>query len=283
MTLLFKIWFINFTWIDVLDVLLVSYLIYQFYKLLKGSIAVKILIGLILLALVYMLVNLFQLKLLSSILGQFFGVGVIAMIILFQQEIRKFLLLVGRSQVFGDENFWASMPWRKTAKMTKIDINTIVEAARALSSSNTGALIVFARSSDMKFYAESGDRLDAVLCKRLLLAIFNKYSPLHDGAVIISPNGRIVAARCILPVSENNEIPASMGLRHRSAIGLTEVSDAIVMVVSEETGQISIARNGQINQGLSYQELRTKLTKYLSEKTKINVTEREIQTAERAV
>jgi len=267
MIFLFKIGFINITWIDVLDILLVSYLIYQFYKLLKGSIAVKILIGLVLLALVYLAVNLFQLKLLSTILGQFFGVGVIAMLILFQQEIRKFLLLVGRSQVFGDENFWASMPWRRSSRTTRIDINALVEAARALSSSNTGALIVFARSTEMKFYAESGDRLDAVLSKRLIMSIFNKYSPLHDGAVIISPMGRITAARCILPVSENDQIPASMGLRHRSAIGLTEVTDAIVMVVSEETGQISIVRNGHISQGLSYQELRTKLTKYLSEKS----------------
>jgi uncharacterized protein (TIGR00159 family) len=274
MTFLFKIGFINITWIDVLDILLVSYLIYQFYKLLKGSIAVRILIGLVLLALVYLAVNLFQLKLLSTILGQFFGVGVIAMLILFQQEIRKFLLLVGRSQVFGDDNFWASMPWRRAGKTTKIDINSVVEAARALSSSNTGALIVFARSSEMKFYAESGDRLDAVLSKRLIMSIFNKYSPLHDGAVIVSPLGRITAARCILPVSENDQIPASMGLRHRSAIGLTEVTDAIVMVVSEETGQVSIVRNGAINQGLSYQELRTKLTKYLSEK---NTSIREVE------
>jgi uncharacterized protein (TIGR00159 family) len=267
MAFLFKIGFINVTWIDILDILLVSYLIYQFYKLLKGSVAVRILIGLVLLAVVYLVVNLFQLKLLSTILGQFFGVGVIAMLILFQQEIRKFLLLVGRSQVFGDENFWASMPWRRAGRNMRIDINAVVEAARALSSTNTGALIVFARSSEMKFYAESGDRLDAVLSKRLILSVFNKYSPLHDGAMIVNTAGRIVAARCILPVSENDQIPASMGLRHRSAIGLTEVTDAVVLVVSEETGQVSIVKNGQINQGLSYQELRTKLTKYLSEKS----------------
>jgi uncharacterized protein (TIGR00159 family) len=189
------------------------------------------------------------------------------MLILFQQEIRKFLLLVGRSQVFGDENFWASMPWRRAGRNMRIDINAVVEAARALSGTNTGALIVFARSSEMKFYAESGDRLDAVLSKRLILSVFNKYSPLHDGAMIVNTAGRIVAARCILPVSENDQIPASMGLRHRSAIGLTEVTDAVVLVVSEETGQVSIVKNGQINQGLSYQELRTKLTKYLSEKS----------------
>ncbi len=267
MWFLFKIWFFNFTWVDALDILLVAYLVYQFYKLLKGSIAVRILWGIVMLGIVYLIVNLLQLKLLGNILGQFFGVGVIAMIILFQQEIRKFLLLVGRSQVFGDDNFWDALPWRKNAKKSKVDINAVVEAARALSSSNTGALIVFARSTDMRFYAESGDMLDALLSKRLLLSIFNKYSPLHDGAVIVGQSGRIIAARCILPVSENPNIPATMGLRHRSAIGITEVTDAIVLVVSEETGQVSLARNGEVYQGLSYQELRTKLTKYLAEKT----------------
>lgn len=266
MWFLFKIWFFNFTWVDGLDVLLVAYLIYQFYKLLKGSIAVRILWGIAMLGIGYLAVNLLQLKLLGNILGQFFGVGVIAMIIIFQQEVRKFLLLVGRSQVFGDDNFWDALPWRKNKK-SKVDINAVVEAARALSSSNTGALIVFARSTDMKFYAESGDMLDAVLSKRLLLSIFNKYSPLHDGAVIVGQSGRVVAARCILPVSENPHIPATMGLRHRSAIGVTEVTDAVVLVVSEETGQVSLAKNGEVYQGLSYQELRTKLTKYLAEKT----------------
>lgn len=267
MNFLFKIWFIDFTWIDALDILLVTYLIYQFYKLLRGSMAVRILWGIVMLGIGYFLVNLLQLKLLGNILGQFFGAGIIAMFILFQQEIRKFLLIVGRSQVFGDETFWDSLPWRKNNKKTKVDINAVVEAARALSSSNTGALIVFARSTDMKFYAESGDLLDAVLSKRLLLAIFNKYSPLHDGAVIVGQSGRVVAARCILPVSENPNIPASMGLRHRSAIGITEITDAIVVVVSEETGQISLAKNGEVYQGLSYQELRSKLSKYLAEKT----------------
>ncbi|MDX1903392.1 MAG: diadenylate cyclase CdaA [Thermonemataceae bacterium] len=279
MVYLFKIWFVEVSWIDIIDILLVSYLVYQFYKLLKGSVAIRILIGIVLLSLVYLLVNLFQLKLLGSILGQFFGVGVIAMLILFQQEIRKFLLLVGRSQVFGDDNFWASMPWRKNTKVSKIDINAIVEAARAMSSTNTGALLVFARSSDMKFYADSGDMLDATLSKRLLLSIFNKFSPLHDGAVIIGTNGRIVAARCILPVSENDQIPASMGLRHRSAIGISEVSDAIVMIVSEETGQISLAKNGQIQQALSYQELRNKLNKYLSENKEDALRELEVEAA----
>lgn len=282
MWFLFKIWFFNFTWVDALDILLVAYLIYQFYKLLKGSIAVRILWGIVMLGIGYLIVNLLQLKLLGNILGQFFGVGVIAMIILFQQEIRKFLLLVGRSQVFGDDNFWDALPWRKNNKKSKVDINAVVEAARALSSSNTGALIVFARGTDMKFYAESGDMLDALLSKRLLLSIFNKYSPLHDGAVIVGQSGRIVAARCILPVSENPNIPATMGLRHRSAIGVTEVTDAIVLVVSEETGQVSLARNGEVYQGLSYQELRTKLSKYLAEKTSAPPTrEVSVEVAER--
>lgn len=266
MLLLFKIWFLEITWIDILDVMLVSLLIFQVYKLLRGSVAVRILLGVLFISIIYVLVNAFQLKLLSMILGQFFGVGVVATIILFQQEIRKFLLLLGRSQMFGNEGFGFSLPWRKNTNQIKIDVNAVVEAARAMGASNTGALMVFTRSSELKFYADSGDRIDAVLSKRLILSVFNKYSPLHDGAMIVAGNGRIKAVRCILPVSENNDIPASMGLRHRAAIGLSEMTDAIVLVVSEETGQMSVVRNGEVFTNLSPQELRNKLNKLLSGK-----------------
>lgn len=137
-----------------------------------------------------------------------------------------------------------------------------MDTAKVLGGTNTGALIVFAKSSELKFYAESGDLLDAEISKRLLIAIFQKNSPLHDGAVIIG-SGRIKAARCILPVSESTEIPAHFGLRHRAAIGMTEVTDSVVLVVSEETGQISLAINGQLYTNLSKSELRSKLNFYL--------------------
>ncbi len=265
MPLLFFIGFLEISLADIIDILLVSYLMYQLYKLLKGSVAVKILLGILSVYLVYVIVNAFGLRLLSNILGQFLGVGVIAALILFQQEIRKFLLLIGRKSVFGDEGVFSAFAWRKSPK-TQIDLNAVLEAARTLSATNTGALIVFGKSSELKFYADSGDELDAVLSKRILLSIFNKYSPLHDGAVIIGRHGRIKAARCILPVSENDEIPASMGLRHRAAIGLTELTDAVVLVVSEETGEISLIRNAQIYKNLPIQELRSKLNRFITEK-----------------
>jgi uncharacterized protein (TIGR00159 family) len=230
----------------------------------RGSIAIKVFLGFLSLYLIYLVVDALEMKLLSTILGQFMGVGVIAALILFQQEIRKFLLLIGKTTPFNNDSIFRSLPWKKNFESDKLNINPVIEAAKTLGSSNTGALIVFAKSSELKFYAESGDLIDAIVSKRLLISIFNKHSPLHDGAVIIAKN-RVKAARCVLPVSESESLPASYGLRHRAALGLTEVTDAIVLVVSEETGQISIARNGVINSNLSIQEIRTKLTQYLTD------------------
>lgn len=264
MPYLFYIGFLEITWIDIIDITLVSFLLYQLYKLLKGSVAAKILSGVLLIYAFYLIVNAIGLQLLSSILGQFISVGVIATLILFQQEIRRFLLLIGRST---SPSILRPFSWRKNAAYDDEQqiayINAAIEASKVLASTNTGALIVFSKSAELRFYAESGDELDAVVSKRLLIAIFNKKSPLHDGAVIVSPTGRIKAARCLLPVSESDQLSASLGTRHRAAIGITEVSDAIVLIVSEETGQVAIARNGELYQNLSPQKLRTKLNKYL--------------------
>lgn len=204
-------------------------------------------------------------ELLSNILGQFMGVGVLAAIILFQQEIRKFLLLLGRTSVFNEGNLFDNIKsiWTNRTGYQKADVTPLIEAAKTLGGTNTGALIVISRNSELKFFAESGDRMDAVISKRLLMAIFNKYSPLHDGAVIIY-NNRIVAARCILPVTER-EVPAQFGLRHRAGIGMTENTDTLVVAVSEETGQISAMRNGTISHNLSTQELRKTINEYLYE------------------
>lgn len=257
-----KLGFLQITWIDLLDILLVSLLLYQLYKLMKGSIAVRIFLGLLSLYLIFLIVKALKMQLLTAILGQFMGVGVIAAIILFQQEIRKFLIILGKTTIIRNEKFvW---PWQKKARKNVLDLNPIVETAKILGGTNTGALIVFAKGSELKFYAESGDLLDAQISKRLLIAIFQKNSPLHDGAVIIS-KGRIKAARCILPVSENDRLPANFGLRHRAAIGMTEVTDSVVLVVSEETGQISLALNGRIETNLSKGELKSRLNHYLYE------------------
>lgn len=260
-----RIGFLEITWVDIADILLVSLLLYQLYKLMKGSIAVKIFLGLLSVYLMYLIVKALKMELLTAILGQFIGVGVIAAIILFQQEIRKFLLIIGKTTLFDSEKSVFKFPWNKKVKKDVVNLNPIIETAKILGGTNTGALIVFAKGSELKFYAESGDILDAEISKRLLIAIFQKNSPLHDGAVIIS-NGRIKAARCILPVSESDQLPASFGLRHRAAIGMTEVTDSVVLIVSEETGQISLAVNGQLESNLSKGELKAKLNSYLYEK-----------------
>ena len=166
-----------------------------------------------------------------------------------------------KATAFNNEKLFKGFPWRKVED-GRFNLTPFIEAAKSLAGKNTGALIVFARSSELKFYAESGDLLDAAISKRLLLSIFNKTSPLHDGAVIIA-NNRIVAARCILPVTESNNVPASMGLRHRAAIGLSEVTDSIVMVVSEETGQISLVKDGSVYRNLAAADLRSKLNHFL--------------------
>ncbi len=261
---LFFIGFLEVTWIDIFDIFLVSLLLYQVYRLLKGSVAIKIFLGVLLVYSVYLLVKVVGMHLLQRILGQFIGVGVIAAFILFQQEIRKFLMLIGKTTNFNSKTMLKEM-FSKKEKETEeqFNLNAIIESANILSSTKTGALIVFSKTSELKFYAESGDILDAELSKRLLIAIFQKYSPLHDGSVIIA-NNRIKAARCILPVSENEEIPAHLGLRHRAAIGITEVTDSVVLIVSEETGNTTLAYNGKIFPVLAKNDLKNKLRILLS-------------------
>jgi len=255
----FAIGFLRIGWIDIVDVLLVTVLFYQLYKLLTGSVALKIFLGFMSVYLFYLVVKAAGMELLTTILGQFMSVGVLAGIILFQQEIRRFLLTVGKATALDRVRVF---PWRRDESTTRMSVTPFVEAAKSLAGKNIGALIAFTMVSDLKFYANSGDNIDAVVSKRLLMSIFNKTSPLHDGAVIIT-NNRIQAARCILPVSENPDVPASMGLRHRAAIGLTEVTDSVVLVVSEETGQISLVRGGEVFRNLAPADLRARLNEML--------------------
>ena len=264
MILAFSIGFVDVKFVDILDVMFVTILLYQVYKLMRGSVAIRVFLGFLSLYLAFLVVKAANMELLTSILGQFMGVGVLAVIILFQQEIRKFLLLLGRTPVFNEGSVLKSIRFWTSAESVRTEINPIVEAAKTLGGTNTGALMVLSKNSELKFYAESGDRLDALLSKRLILSIFNKYSPLHDGAVIIK-NGRIIAARCILPVTERDNIPANFGLRHRAAVGMSEATDVFIIVVSEETGQISTVRNGRITANLSSKELRSAINEYLVE------------------
>lgn len=261
MILLFKIGFLDVTWVDVVDIALVSVLLYQVYKLIRGSIAVNIFLGILALYLIYLIVRAAQMELLATILGQFMGVGVLAMIILFQPEIRKFLLVIGRGTEFRENIFKNISNWRNQYH-DEFDIHQVIEAVKTLKATKTGALIVFSRDTELKFYIETGDPLDAEVNKGLLLSIFNKSSPLHDGAAIIY-KGRIKAARCVLPVSENDSLPAHYGLRHRSAIGMSESTDTLIMAISEETGRLILARNGKYLRALKLKQVERRILEYL--------------------
>jgi diadenylate cyclase len=262
MLLAFKIGFLEVSWVDFIDISFVAILLYQIYKLIRGSIAVNIFLGILALYLVYLIVRAAQMELLATILGQFMGVGVLAMIVLFQPEIRKFLLLIGRGAEINRGNFLKSIANWRTGYHDDFDVHQFMEAVKTLKATRTGALVVFSRSIELKFYAETGDPLDAEVNKRLLLSIFNKNSPLHDGAVIIY-QGRIKAARCVLPVSDNDHLPPHFGLRHRSAIGMSETTDTLVMAISEETGRLILARNGKFIRGLKLKQVEQKILEYL--------------------
>jgi diadenylate cyclase len=261
MVLLFKIGFLEVGWVDFIDIAFVSILLYQVYKLIRGSIAVNIFLGILALYLVYLIVRAAQMELLTTILGTFMNVGVLAMIILFQPEIRKFLLVIGRSTEFKENIFKTIANWRHQYH-DDFDIGQVIEAAKNLKATKTGALLVFSRDTELKFYAQTGDALDAEVSKRLLLSIFNKNSPLHDGAAIIY-KGRIKAARCVLPVSENDHIPPNYGLRHRAAIGMSENTNTLILAVSEETGRLLLARNGKYLRSLKLKQVEQKILEYL--------------------
>lgn len=259
--LAFKIAFLEVSWVDLVDISLVAILLYQIYKMIRGSLAVNIFLGLLSVYLIYLVVRAAKMELLTTILGQFMGVGVLAMIILFQPELRKFLLVIGRSTELNRDFFKSLAHWR-TRYHDDFDIQEVMEAAKTLKATRTGALIVFSRDTDLKLYIDTGDPLDAEVTKRLLISIFNKNSPLHDGAAIVY-KGRIKAARCVLPVSENDHLPPHFGLRHRSGIGMSENTDTLVMIISEETGRLILARNGKYLKGLKLKQVEQKILEYL--------------------
>lgn len=246
--------FIHFRFLDLIDILLVTIIFYEIYRLVKGTVALNIFMGIFIIFVAWLVVKAMKMELLGSILGQLFGVGVIAIIIVFQQEVRRFLLMLGSryraNPKFSFENLFSS----QFKFASESSLHAIVDACRQMSLSRTGALIVLARESELGEYVQSGEVIDADISTELIKNIFFKNAPLHDGAVIIRLN-RIKAARCILPVSQNLEISPVLGLRHRAAIGITEQTDAYVIVVSEETGRISTANNGILKEEISADEL----------------------------
>ncbi len=260
---LFKIGFLEIRWLDVVDVLIVAFLLYKVYDLLKGGAAISIFIGIAAIyALWWLCAKILNMKLLGALLGQFIGVGVLALIIVFQPEVRRFLIMLGSNSFITKNKFTRkifSRGWQMQ-KGKNTDILPVVKACSTMSKTRTGAIIVIARNTDLKFYADTGDVVDAEISKRLIESIFFKNSPLHDGAIIISDN-KIIAARCVLPVTDNSDLPAQFGMRHRAALGISEQSDALAIIVSEETGKISIANDGKIISNLSPDDLEKYLIK----------------------
>lgn len=251
--------FITFQWIDAIDIFLVSFLLFQLYNIVKGTPAVNIFTGIFFIYVVWIIVRAFDMKLFGSILGKFIDVGVIAIIIVFQQEIRKFLLFVGTNEFINRNRllklFVKTQQKKEKAPFAQMNFGPLIRACFKMSETNTGALIVIKRNSDLRLYINSGDLIDAIVTERMLENIFFKNSPLHDGAVIIADN-KIVAARCVLPVTEKEQFPAHYGMRHRAAVGITESSDAVAIVVSEQTGAVSLTSNGDIKSNLTPDSLK---------------------------
>jgi diadenylate cyclase len=246
--------FIQIRIIDVIDILLVAFLMYQVYILIRGTVAFNIFIAVIGIWLLYVVVNMLKMKLLSTILGAVIGGGAIALIILFQQEIRRFLIFLG-SRYFPDRKFSLQhLLKREESPLDRVRIASIHKAAVDMANSFTGALIVITRKSSLDLYAETGDILRAKTSSRLLESIFIKNSPLHDGAVIIE-NDLILSARCVLPFTNKTELPPYYGMRHRAGLGISENTDAFVIIISEERGEISIAEHGELISGIGEQEL----------------------------
>lgn len=261
--------FINIRWLDILDILLVALLLYQIYQMMKGTVAIRIFFGILSIYLLWKLVEMLKMKLLSEILGQFIGLGMLAIIIVFQQEIRRFLLFIGSPAFISKNkffkkifpNFFDKIFFK--SKKKKLNIKAIINACINLSKTKTGALIVITRQSELKHYIRTGIEINADVNPYLIENIFTKNTALHDGAIIIS-NNKIIAVRCILPLTEKENLPAQCGLRHRAAVGITESSDAVSIIVSEETGAISISYNGELKMDIKSNELEEKLLEFFN-------------------
>ena len=233
--------FLQFRFKDAIDIFVVGYLMYQVYRLLRGSVAFNIFVGIMLLYVVWWLVGTLKMDLLSMILGQFVSVGVVVSAIVFQPELRRFFLLLGNQTLKGRLNLFNNTTDKGTDN--SVNIEELRTSLRAMSETKTGALIIVSNNMNIEEYVETGQYLDAQLSRLLLMSIFNKESPLHDGAVIVN-NQKIMAAKCVLPLSDNQNLPEDAGLRHRAAIGITEVSNVTAFIVSEESGRISMAYQG---------------------------------------
>ncbi|MEA1985954.1 MAG: diadenylate cyclase CdaA [Candidatus Marinimicrobia bacterium] len=250
---LFKIGFISFTLLDLIDIVLVAFIFYIIYQLFKDSRASQMLIGMILLAVSGVVAQALNLKALTWLLGSLTTAWVILFVIVFQKELRRVLLFLGRVPL-------VKQMWKDTFERYEEEL---ISSVLELQDNKIGALIVVLRDKGLASIIEKGVVINADISNQLISSIFNTSSPLHDGA-IITLNGKIIAAKCILPLSENIDIDPTIGTRHLAGLGLSEESDSFVIIISEETNKVSVALNGIITRGLDESTLRTELTKYLA-------------------
>ena len=243
--------------IDVVDIILVGILLYYIYKLVKGTAAINILIGIVIIYLIWKLTDILGMNILSNLLGQFISVGVFALIVVFQQEIRKFLLMLGSNNLTNNKLYLKYINiFKPSREINQMDIDEFLNSCQKLMKSKTGALFIIERNNSLDFIRNTGDNLYLEISSPIIESIFYKNSPLHDGAVILDGNF-ITAARVILPVSENKNINSRLGLRHRAAFGITEKTDAIAIVISEENGKITFIKNGEIFSHKNIEQLKT--------------------------
>ena len=251
--------FIDFGVKDLIDILLVAFLLHQSYRLMKDSGSINIFIGILVFIGIWLIVSqVLEMRLLGSIFDKLVSVGVLALIVLFQDDVRKFLVTVGSHRRW--ENFLRFLRKNRQEKVEQTDIMPIVMACMSMSKTKTGALMVIEKNLPLNEIIRSGETINADVNQRLIENIFFKNSPLHDGAMIIR-HKQIVAAGCILPVSHDLNIPKELGLRHRAAMGVSQETDALAIIVSEETGGISVAHKGQFHLRLTAEELERILTK----------------------
>lgn len=261
--------FLQLSLADILDILLLTLLIYIVFRWIRGTSAMSIFVAIISLYVIRVIVSAFNMRLMTNIMETVLDVGLIAVIVIFQPEIRKFLMRLG-SRYMNSRQGKAILDKilgknRKSANITGSNaVNDLTEACRRMSEDKTGALIVIAHKASLEEIISTGDRIDAAIHRRLIMNLFFKNSPLHDGALVIS-GGRIAAARCTLPITERSNIPANYGMRHKAAIGVTEETDADAIVVSEETGQISFVKGGTVTPIRNINELKLLLNTALGE------------------
>ena len=259
--------FLEMSFTDILDILLLGVIIFLAFKWLRGSSAISIFVAIVSLYLIRVLVSAFNMRLMNALMETVLDVGVLALIVIFQPEIRKFLISLGNRYMNNAQG--RALINRVLGRTgggigSGEAVNEITEACRRMSEDKTGALIVIAQRTPLDDVIGTGDRIDAAIHRRLITNLFFKNSPLHDGAMVISGN-RITAARCTLPITERTSIPAYFGMRHKAAIGITEVSDADVIVVSEETGRISFVKGGKVTPIQNINELKLLLNSSMEE------------------